>query len=166
MGVLDVLDAGGRTRGLLPPSSCAPDSMTMVTCLTPAPGISGVVLSTYPSLAALRAAYVAQVSSLNSGRFAAGHSGCGVPEPATAGEAGWGHQGGQPASFAVAPTAAGKGAGPRAAGRVFCTMTAGAQEDMVWTQDDGRLLGWVAGGPHQEVWAWWSAVHAGIALPG
>ena len=39
----------------------------------------------------------------------------------------------------------------QAAGRVFCNYTQGL-EYMVWTQDDGHLLGYVAGPIHTDVW--------------
>jgi hypothetical protein len=35
---------------------------------------------------------------------------------------------------------------------------------MVWTQDDGHVLGVVAGTPHQNVWVWWVAIHHDIGL--
>jgi hypothetical protein len=162
MGVLRLANASGQAKGLVPPSSCAPDAATTVTCMAPAPGITGVIFSTFLSLSALQAAYVARVGSLSAGQLAGSHSGCGRAEPGTGGEAGWSDQSARSASRAAAGTAR----GPRAAGQVFCTMTAGGQEDMVWTSDDGRLLGWVAGEPHQAVWAWWAATHEQIALPG
>jgi serine/threonine-protein kinase len=51
----------------------------------------------------------------------------------------------------------------QAAGRVFCTFTNG-QEDFVWTQDDGHLLGYVAGPVHEDVWNWWVGVHHNIGF--
>jgi hypothetical protein len=36
--------------------------------------------------------------------------------------------------------------------------------EFVWTQDDGRLLGWVTGPLHEQVWNWWLAVHHEIAI--
>jgi hypothetical protein len=164
VNVLHLVNEGGMAKGLLPPSSCEPDAATTVTCMAPALGITGVVFSTYSSPGALLAAYVARVRSLNSGQFTADYSGCGPSEPTVAGEAGWSQQPSHPAPGTG--TQAAKATGVRTAGRVFCTMTAGAQEDVVWTQDDGRLLGWVAGEPHQEVWAWWAAIHGSITFPG
>jgi hypothetical protein len=41
---------------------------------------------------------------------------------------------------------------------VFCTYTQGL-EDMVWTENDGRMTGYVAGPVHEDVWNWWVAVH-------
>jgi hypothetical protein len=45
------------------------------------------------------------------------------------------------------------------------TMVTG-QEHIVWTQDEGRLLAWTVGGPHDAVIAWWSDVHHDIYLGG
>ena len=53
----------------------------------------------------------------------------------------------------------------QAAGRVFCNFTQGL-EYMVWTQNDGHLLGYVAGAMHTDVWNWWVAVHHDISLGG
>jgi len=133
----------GPARGLLPPSACTQDGLTTVTCMAPAPGVTGVVFSVYPSLRALYAAYAARVETLNSGQFADNPRGCEQSLPAVAGEV----------------------TGPRAPGRLFCTAPAGGQEDIVWTQADGNLLGWAAGGPHQDVWTWWAAIRDNIAFP-
>ena len=46
----------------------------------------------------------------------------------------------------------------QAAGRVFCNYALDL-EYMVWTQNDGRLMGYVAGPVHTNVWDWWVAVH-------
>jgi hypothetical protein len=37
---------------------------------------------------------------------------------------------------------------------------------LVSTQDDGRLLGELAGAPHLDAYLWWHNVHHVIALPG
>jgi hypothetical protein len=165
VSALRLVDATRMAKGLLPPASCEPDAATAVTCMAPAPGITGVVFSTYPTLGTLYAAYVARVRSLNAGRFRENYSGCGRPAPAGTGEGSWSEQSRHPAPGTVARTRAGEVTGVRAAGRVFCTMTVGAEEDMVWTQDDGHLLGWVAGDPHEDVWAWWAGIHGEITFP-
>ena len=51
----------------------------------------------------------------------------------------------------------------QAAGWVFCNYTQGL-EYMVWTQNDGRLMGYVAGPVHTNVWDWWVAVHHNIGI--
>jgi hypothetical protein len=53
----------------------------------------------------------------------------------------------------------------QAAGRVFCNYSQG-QEYMVWTQNDGHLMGYVAGRIHTDVWNWWVAVHHNIGIGG
>jgi hypothetical protein len=166
MGAIRLANESGAARGQLPPAACQPDSTTMVTCTSPAPGITGVVLSTYPSLRALYAAYMARVTSLNGGRFRQNFQDCGLTSPSVGGEVAWNHQFEHPHDVTVARMAAGMVTDLQAAGRVFCVMTAGAQEDIVWTQDDGRMLGWVAGEPHEDVWDWWVAIHHNIVFPG
>jgi len=37
---------------------------------------------------------------------------------------------------------------------------------MVWTQNDGHLLGYVAGPVHTDVWDWWVRVHHNIGIGG
>ena len=51
----------------------------------------------------------------------------------------------------------------QAAGRVFCNYTQGL-EYVVWTQNDGRIMGYVAGPVHTNVWDWWVAVHHNIGI--
>jgi hypothetical protein len=46
---------------------------------------------------------------------------------------------------------------------VFCNYTGGL-EYMVWTQNDGHLLGYVAGQVHGDVWTWWVAIHHNIGF--
>jgi hypothetical protein len=164
MAAIGLADHSGAAKGLLPQADCMPDSMTMVTCMAPAPGITGVVLSTYPSLAALYAAYAAKVKALSSGALRENYQDCGLASPSVAGEVAWNHQFRHPRAYSIAQMAGGGVTDLQAAGRVFCTMTDSAQEDMVWTQDDGRLMGWVAGAPHEGVWYWWTAVHHNLVL--
>jgi hypothetical protein len=164
MAAVRLANQSGAAKGLLPLADCLPDSMTMVTCTAPAPGITGVVLSTYSSLRALYAAYAAKVKSLNSGAVRQNYQDCGPASPSVAGEVAWNHQFRHPRAYSIAQMASGQVTDLQAAGRVFCTMTDGAQEDMVWTQDDGQLMGWVAGAPHEDVWNWWMAVHHNLVL--
>jgi hypothetical protein len=54
-----------------------------------------------------------------------------------------------------------------AMGRMACVSTAGHSEDIVWTTDDGKMLGVAVGsGSHTRVWLWWVAVHHNIIFPG
>jgi hypothetical protein len=166
MAAIRLANKSGAAKGLLPLADCLPDSMTMVTCMAPAPGITGVVFSTYPSLTALYAAYTAKMRSLSSGVLRENYQDCGLTSPSVAGEVAWNHQFKHPRDYSVAQMASGRVTDLQAAGRVFCTMTDGAQEDIVWTQDDGKLMGWVVGRPHEDVWNWWMAVHHNLALSG
>ena len=144
------------SKGKIPPSTCKQDTLTHVTCTAPALGISGVYLQTYPSLQALYTAYQAKVASLNSGKFQQNFKDCG-PVP-TYGEVGWSHQFYHTRSYTVQQMIMGKVTDDQAAGRVFCTYTQGL-EWMVWTVNDGRMLGYVAGPVHEDVWTWWVTVH-------
>jgi serine/threonine-protein kinase len=163
MAALTLANESGGAKGLLPPSTCRQQSTTMVTCTAPAPGISAVTFRTYPSLAALYAAYTAQVTSLNAGGFKQNFNDCGLNE--TFGEVGWNHMFQHPKTYTVAQMSAGMVTDAQAAGRVFCTFS-NAQEDFVWTQGDGHLLGYVAGPVHEDVWNWWVAVHHNIGFAG
>jgi hypothetical protein len=53
----------------------------------------------------------------------------------------------------------------QAAGRMFCTFNNGLLY-LVWTQNDGRVLGELAGAPHLDAYIWWHNVHHVIALAG
>jgi len=163
MAALMLANQSGGAKGLLPPSTCKQQSATMVTCTAPHPGISAVTFRTFPSLTALYAAYTAQVAALNSGKFQANFQDCGLDQ--TSGEVGWNHMFQHPKTYTVAQMSAGMVTDAQAAGRVFCTF-ANAQEDFVWTQDDGHLLGYVAGPVHEDVWNWWVGVHHNIGFAG
>jgi hypothetical protein len=150
-------------KGQLPPSSCQQEGSAKVTCTAPVTGISGVVFQTYPNLKALYAAYTAKVASLNSGHFQQNFNDC--QSQATYGEAGWNHQFQHPKTFTVDQMSMGMVTDDQAAGRVFCNYTGGL-EYMVWAQNDGHLMGYVAGPVHGDVWTWWVAVHHNIGLSG
>jgi Protein kinase domain len=163
MNALKVANEVGGAKGQLPPSSCTPNSATKVTCNNPAPAIVGVVFQTYPSLTTLYAAYVTKVKSLNSGHFQANIQDC--EDNQTSGEVGWNHEFQHTKTYSVAQMSSGMVTDPQAAGRVFCNLINGT-ENMVWTQDDGHLLGWVAGVVHGDVWDWWVAIHHNIGFAG
>ena len=71
MQALVVTNQSDTAKGTLPPSSCHPQSTTMVTCTHPALGISTATFRTYPSLASLYGAYQADVKRLSNGQLAA-----------------------------------------------------------------------------------------------
>ena len=163
MNALVLANKSGDATGKLPPSSCKQDSPTHVTCTGPAPGVSGVVFATYPSLKALYAAYTAKVTSLNSNQFRQNFNDCG--SQGTYGEVGWNHLFQHTRAYSVDQMTMGMVKDDQAAGRVFCNYTQGL-EYMVWTQNDGRLMGYVAGPVHTNVWDWWVAVHHNIGIGG
>lgn len=164
MSALMLANQSSDAVGKLPPSTCKQQGSDVVTCTTPAPGISGVVFRTYPNLTALYAAYTAKVMSLSpSGQFKQNFSDCGLEQ--TVGEVGWNHQFKHPKTYTVSQMTEGMVTDDQAAGRVFCNFSQGL-EYMVWTQDDGHLMGVVAGPIHENVWNWWVAIHHNIGLGG
>ncbi len=160
---LVLADKSGDATGKLPPSSCKQDSATHVTCTGPAAGVSGVVFATYSSLKAMYAAYTAKVTALNSDQFRQNFSDCGAQ--GTYGEVGWNHLFQHTKAYSVDQMTMGMVKDDQAARRVFCNYTQGL-EYMVWTQNDGRLMGYVAGPVHTNVWDWWVAVHHNIGIGG
>jgi serine/threonine protein kinase len=164
MTALRQMNKYANAAGKLPPSSCRPQSTTMVTCTAPAVGITEVVFRTYPSLQALYAAYMAKVKALNSGHFQPNYQDCSEQEPA--GEISWNHNFRHSGKYSVAQLTSGQlDPVKQAAGRVSCNYING-QEYMVWTQNDGHLLASVAGPAHEPVWQWWVAVHHNIGFAG
>src|SRR6266487_4456174 len=161
MNALALANRSGDATGKLPPSSCKQDSPAHVTCTGPAAGVSGVVFATYPSLKALYAAYTAKVTSLNSNQFRQNFNDCGAQ--GTYGEVGWNHLIQHTKAYSVDQMTMGTVKDDQAAGRVFCNYTQGL-EYMIWTQNDGRMMGYVAGPVHTSVWDWWVAVHHNIGI--
>jgi len=152
-----------HAKGLLPASACKQDTPTHVTCTAPAPGITGAVFQTYPNQKALYAAYMAEVSSLNSGQFKQNFADCG--SQLTYGEVGWNHLYQHTKRYTVDQMTMGTVTDDQAAGRVFCNFTQGL-EYMVWTNNDSHMMGYVAGPVHGDVWTWWVAVHHDLSLGG
>jgi serine/threonine protein kinase len=164
MSALMLTNKNSDAKGLLPSSTCKQQGSNMVTCTAPAPGIDEVEFHTYPNLTALYNAYMAEVMShSSSSQFKQNYNDC--EQEQTVGEVGWNHQFQHMRTYTVAEMSAGKVTDDQAAGRVFCNFTQGI-EYMVWTQDDGHVLGIVAGAPHENVWNWWVAIHHNIPLGG
>jgi len=151
-------DQSADAKGLLPSSTCLQQGSDQVTCYSPAIGITGVAFETFPSLNALYNAYMAEVAPLNSGQFKENFSDCGLH--ITYGEVAW-NLSQHTKSYTVDQMARGGLSSDKAAGRVFCTYTQG-YEYIVWTQNDGHLMGVVAGPAHEYVWNWWVPVHRNI----
>ena len=160
---LVVTNQSADAKGQLPPSTCRQDNSTEVTCTAPVVGISGVVFQTYPNLTALYAAYMAKVASLNSGQFKQNFNDCESQD--TYGEVAWNHLFQHPKNYTVDQMTMSGFTDDKAAGRVFWNYTQGL-EYMVWTQNDGHVMGVVAGPVHGDVWNWWVAVHHNIGLGG
>jgi N-acetylneuraminic acid mutarotase len=161
MKALILANKSGGATGLLPPSACKQDTPTHVTCTAPATGITAAVFQTYPSLTALYAAYTAKVSSLNSGQFKQNFSNCGYQ--VIYGEVGWNHLPQHTSKYTVDQMTTGLVKDGQAAGRAFCNYAQGL-ENMVWTQNDGNMLGYVYGPVHTDVWNWWVPAHLNIGL--
>ncbi len=145
MSALRLTNQSSDAKGLLPSSTCKQQGSNMVTCVAPAPGINEAEFHTYPNLTVLYNTYMAEVMSLSSpSQFKQNYNDCELEQ--TVGEAGWNHQFQHPKTYTVAEMSAGKVTDDQAAGRVFCNFTQGL-EYIVWTQDDGHVMGVVAAWP-------------------
>jgi hypothetical protein len=160
---LAAMNESSYAKGYLPLSSCQAMSATMVTCKQPHYAIDEVTFNTYPSLKALYAAYEARVTALSGAPFRANVNNC--TETAVNGEVAWNHDFKHPTNYPISMFTSGMIKDDQAAGRMFCTFNNGLLY-LVWTQDDGRVLGELAGAPHLDAYNWWHNVHHVIALPG
>ncbi len=155
------IDVSVTAKGMLPPSSCKLTNSTTVTCMQPTPAVDIVVFRTYPSLKALYAQ--ARVSAIAQGPFRSNFGNC--TETMTNGEVGWNHDFQHPSVYPMSEFISGQITDDKAAGRVYCTF-----EDsdlyLVWTQDDGRILGELSGAPHVDAYVWWRQVHHSVVMPG
>ncbi len=70
-----------------------------------------------------------------------------------------------PSMYPVSEFTAGQITDDNAAGRVYCTFD-DSDLYLVWTQDDGRVLGELSGAPHVDAHVWWRQVHHSIVIPG
>ena len=157
------IDVSVTAKGMLPLGSCKLTNSTTVTCMQPTPAVDIVIFRSYRSLPALYAAYEARVSQLAQGPFHPNFGNC--TETMTNGEIGWNHDFKHPSMYPVSEFTSGQITDDKAAGRVYCTF-----EDndlyLVWTQDDGRVLGELSGAPHVDAYVWWRQVHHSIVMPG
>jgi serine/threonine protein kinase len=162
--LMKAIKQAATSTGRIDTSRCSQMGATMVTCLNPSPSaaITEVVFQTYPSLPALYAAYQADARKLKSG-FAQGYQG-GCDATKTDAEATWNHARVFSTKYSIEQMAAGMVTDDQAAGRLFCTYS--TYEYYVWTQNDGRLLGYAVSQDHASLWTWWVAVHHHIALGG
>jgi serine/threonine protein kinase len=160
---LAITDRSDTAKHLIPPATCKPQSATMVTCTHPAFGANTVTISTFPSLTALYTAYAATAKSLGQSPFRTNFGDC--TERETYGEVSWNHRYQHPRRYSLAQSQSGHLSDDDAAGRLFCTFN-DSQLHIVWTQNDGRVLGVLTGFPHANTWDWWKGVHHSIDIPG
>ncbi len=157
------IDVSDTAKGKLPPSSCRLATSTQVTCVQPTSAVDVVIFRTYPSLKALYAAYEARVSQIAQGPFRANYGNC--TETMTSGEIGWNHDFKHPSMYPVSDFTSGRITDDQAAGRVYCTFE-NSELYLVWTQDDGHVLGELSGAPHVDAYVWWRQVHHSVVMPG
>jgi serine/threonine protein kinase len=160
---LAITNKSATAKGLLPPSSCKTMSAAMIMCTHPAFGANTVTISTFPTLTALYTAYVAEARSLGLSPLRTNFDDC--TEQQTFGEVSWNHRYQHPRQYSLAQSRSGRLGDDQAAGRVFCTFS-NSQLTIVWTQNDGRVLGVLTGFPHANTWDWWKGVHHSIDIPG
>ena len=160
---LTVANESADAKGLIPPQSCKPMSATIVSCTHPHFGADSVRIQTYPSTTALYSAYVSEVKSVSGAPFQANFNDCNPDQ--TNGEVSWNHAHQHPKIYSIQQIEMGDVTDNQAAGRVFCTF-ANSELNIVWTQDDGHMLGVVSGAPHLNTWYWWYNVHHNIDLTG
>jgi hypothetical protein len=164
--LMTALIQANTITGKLPPARCSQQGAAKVTCMAPVPGVTEAVFQTYPSLPALYAAYEAAIRSVDGGRVPENVQDCGLaaPQP-TGGEVGWNHEFEHPKTYTIAQMSAGQVTEAQAAGRVFCiTDATTGVVDFIWTQDVGRILAWVVGPLHEQVWDWWLSIHHAISI--
>lgn len=150
-------------KGLLPPSTCKVMSGTMVSCADPTPAVDTVTFRTFTNLSSLYAAYQSTVSGLAGGPFQSNFGNC--TETSTNGEVSWNHDFKHPAIYPISDFTSGHITDDEAAGRVYCTFD-NSMLHLVWTQDDGDVLGELSGAPHLDAYVWWRQVHHSVVLPG
>ena len=150
-------------KGLLPPTSCKPMSTAMISCTQPHYAINAVVFQTFPSMSALYTAYETRVRALSGGPFQANFSDC--SQTSTNGEIAWNHDFEHSRKYPMSMFFTGQITDDKAAGRMYCTFS-NDMLDLVWTQDDGRLMAELTGAPHFDAFQWWVGVHHSIVFPG
>ena len=136
--------------------------MSTVRCSHPAGAIDTAVFQTFPSLDALYSGYVSAVASLTRVQPIATNFGeCSAHS--SNGEISWNHNFMHRRTYSLEQLMYGQVDENKAGGRLFCGFANG-QFHIVWTMNDGRMLGEVTGGRHQDVFRWWRAIHHSIAV--
>jgi len=157
------VDESMTAKGLLPPSSCKAMSTSMVSCARPHYAINAVVFQSFPTLPALYAAYETRVKALSGGAFQANFNDCSTTS--TNGEIAWNHNFEHTRKYPISMFTSGMITDDKAAGRMYCTFNNDVL-DLVWTQNDGRVLAELTGAPHFDAFQWWVGVHHSIVFPG
>jgi serine/threonine-protein kinase len=155
--------------GRLPMSTCKELSATVVLCTNPDQAVGSVEFVTFPSLTKLYQAYESYVGRLAAAPFASveNHPVCGDLAPDPTAENTWDHSDHYLTTYTAQQMAAGKVPDTTAMGRVFCQQTSTGSENIIWTQDSGRMLAVAEGtGAHHLVWEWFYEVHHFITFPG
>jgi serine/threonine protein kinase len=164
MQALAVANNSVNAKGFIPPKTCHPNSATMVTCTRPQFSVGMATFQTFPTLKELYAAYVAKVKSLSSGHFRINYGDC--TKDTVDGEVSWNHQYQHLRKYPLAQSESGMlNDGTQAAGRLFCTFS-NSILTIMWTQNSGRMLGFLQGSPHEDAFIWWRGVHHNIDLTG
>jgi serine/threonine protein kinase len=165
--LMTALANANKTTGLVLMKTCHSHGTAMVTCTRPYFAVQTVTFRTYPSLTALYSAYVADVRNLGDAKgnsIGVNFGNCLKMVPN--GEVSWNHNFHHPKLYSLAQSISGKlQPGPQAAGRVFCTIDNSGEYQLVWTEDGGRMLAVMSGGPHENAWQWWEVMHHDIFLP-
>lgn len=156
-----IMVANRATGGYLPAQSCTFHSDTHATCDHPRFAVSTVNLQTFGSLASLYSAYVTRVKAVSDGGYRQNVGACSTRS--TSGESSWNHNYQHPKGFSLAQLRAGHLTDDQAAGRLFCTVTNG-QLYVLWTDNNGMLLGELTGFPHVDAYKWWRHVHHNLEV--
>ena len=157
--------------GRLTLAACKEPSATLVSCTNPDPkgAIASASFQTFSTLGALYGAYQADVAAMAGKPFRAVENtqNCGSPAPEPMGEISWNHSDQHTLRYSVAQMASGTVPYDVAAGRMFCIQLPGGGENIIWTENYGRLLVVAKGAAsHEQVWLWFVAVHHNVAFKG
>ena len=156
-----------ETSGELPPMSCKAAGSTNMTCTSPVKVIASAHFETFTSVTALYVAYEAVIRKYNpTHTFGEAVGNCGGTTPKVYGEIGWNHQEAHTDNWSIQTMSSPGFNQELAEGRIAC-FAVGDSQDIVWTADDGMMLGWAIGsGPVESVYQWWIDMHHNIIFPG
>jgi serine/threonine-protein kinase len=159
--LMQAVKGANQGTGMLPPASCTVLSDSHVHCTHPYDGADSVDLRTYPNPNSLYRHYMTRARALQGGPVPVNTTKC--TKRSSYGEVSWNHDYHQSNQYSLASMRAGKVQDEQAVGRVFCYFGNGT-DHVVWTVDDGNLLGEVDGFPHPSTWHWWHTMHHEIQV--